>query len=381
MAIISQFPLHVVPGFSVGYPKGHFATWLPQIAEGFSGANGIEFHWIALDAELPERRAAEWMGQKFHGLPTAKRGRAASFFREDRRAIHGVLREIEPDFVHGWGNEDACGLAAVTSRYPAIVGVQGLLSEYVLHNAMPARVYLQAMIELFVLNRARELICESRWSCERTRARCLGRESIHQVDYGVQKIFHGQPWQPDPRKPIALFAGSVDPRKGIQDVVAAFRDSRLAGAELHVVGSDQGKFAGRLKAASPANIFWHGRRPIEECAEFLGRAWCLVLPTRSDTGPMALKEARVVGLPVICSPHSGARDYLVEGGNGFLVDPGDIPTLADRLAKLLGDHALCRTMGAMRHAEDRRSYHPDTTVQGLLEVYRGFARSRAKSAG
>jgi len=387
VAILAQFPIHILPEFAhLGEPKQHYATWLPQLAQGFGGAiaNGLpqrlnlmadssplEIHWVTLSTEVTEPCTVEYLHQTFHILPTATRGRASSLFRADRKSIQKVLEEINPDLVHGWGNEDVYGLAAVLSGRPNMVSVQGLLSHYVLRNRLPSRTYLQALIELYVVNKADELVCESRWSCDMVRRRLLKRSTpIHHIEYGVQECFYEAQWQPDPSKPVAIFTGAVEPRKGIQDVVQAFKHPRLSQAELWVLGADNTPFAQALKKIAPPNVKWFGRLGLKESIKYLSQGWCFVLPTRGDTGPMAVKEAMVVGLPVISSPQSGARDYICEGENGFLV-PCDQPgVLAERLERLLTNYDHCRAMGAVRWEEAREYFRPERTAALLLKIYK-----------
>ena len=104
IAILAAFPLHTLKSFGEEFrPKGHYATWLPQIAEAWEGQKGVEIHWIVMTELVKERRdVCEW-GQMFHVLPTSQMGRAATLFREDRIAIGAVLDEIQPDLVHGLG--------------------------------------------------------------------------------------------------------------------------------------------------------------------------------------------------------------------------------------------------------------------------------------
>ena len=431
VAILAQFPIHILPEFSyLGEPKQHYATWLPQLAQGFGVAiangewrmaNGslrrlkevedsgfriensedapvitpprassppltpesliqnqdpLEIHWITLSTEVSEPRVVEYLNQTFHILPTTTSGRASSLFREDRRNIQASIDRINPDLVHGWGNEDVYGLAAVLSGRRNMVSVQGLLSYCVLRNRYPNRTYFQALLELFVLNRADALVCESKWACDMVRRRLLNRNKrIHHVEYGVQGFIFVKKWQPNLSKPIAIFTGSVAPSKGIQDVVNAFRHPNLCNSELWVLGADNTPFARKLKKNAPPNIKWFGRLGIQECIEHLSQGWCFVLPTRGDTGPMAVKEAMVVGLPVVSSPNSGARDYIRDGENGFLVPCARPDILAERLECLLKDYEVCRAMGAARHEEAREHFRPERTADKFVRIYRdGFQK-------
>jgi glycosyltransferase involved in cell wall biosynthesis len=405
VAILAQFPVHILQEFAhLGEPKQHYATWLPQLAQGFGAAiansewrladseaantllvthnsshppesliqnpHPLEIHWVTLSTEVSEPRTVQYLHQTFHILPTAPSGRASSLFRADRRQIQAVIDRINPGLVHGWGNEDVYGLAAVLSGRRNMVSVQGLLSYYVLRNRLPTRTYLQALIEVFVLNRADELVCESRWSCDMVRRRLVNRKKpIHHVEYGVQQCFYEAVWHPEASRPVAVFTGSVEPRKGIQDIVKAFRDPRLKDAELWVLGADNTPFAKKLKENAPPNIKWFGRLGLEESIRHLSRGWCFVLPTRGDTGPMAVKEAMVVGLPVISTPSSGARDYIHDGENGFLVPCGQADVLAERLERLLKNYDTCRAIGEGRRDLAHTEFCSERTTELLIKIY------------
>jgi glycosyltransferase involved in cell wall biosynthesis len=50
----------------------------------------------------------------------------------------------------------------------------------------------------------------------------------------------------------------------------------------------------------------------------------LLLPTRADTSPNAVKEAVVAGVPVVAANVGGIPDYVLPGKNGVLFTPGDL---------------------------------------------------------
>lgn len=70
--------------------------------------------------------------------------------------------------------------------------------------------------------------------------------------------------------------------------------------------------------------------------------------------PMALLEAQACGVPLVSyTCHCGPSEIITEGENGFLVDVGDVETLADRISKLIENESLRLKMGqfAKQHAK------------------------------
>jgi glycosyltransferase involved in cell wall biosynthesis len=57
----------------------------------------------------------------------------------------------------------------------------------------------------------------------------------------------------------------------------------------------------------------------------------LLLPTRADTSPNAVKEAVVAGVPVVASRVGGIPDYVFPGENGVLFAPGNKSEFVDAI--------------------------------------------------
>jgi len=370
ISILAAFPLHHLEAFGERYrPAGHYATWLPQIAEAWKNQSDFEIHWVVMSELVQERRVVFEWGQKFHVMPTSQRGRSSTLFRADRKAIALVLEEIQADLVHGWGTEDVYGLAAVLSGRPNIVSMQGILSYYALKNRMHARSYLQAMLELFILWKAERITAESEWGQSAVMKRNPFAK-VELIEYGVQQVFFQTKWQPEETKPFALFVGSIAPRKGIQDLVEAFRDQKLLGKELVVIGGGEGEWSENLQKSAPPNIRWLGRKTAEETAHYMGKAWCLVLPTRADTSPNVVKEARVIGLPVITTQNGGQASYVKDGEDGYFVDCGDANGLIEKVGKLLGCFAKAHAMGDEGKKRYRNLFIAKDTSDFFLKLYK-----------
>jgi glycosyltransferase involved in cell wall biosynthesis len=56
-------------------------------------------------------------------------------------------------------------------------------------------------------------------------------------------------------------------------------------------------------------------------------------------------EAMSYGLPVLATRVGAIPDFVTPGENGYLVTPGDVDTLAERLIALLGNPDLLRDFG------------------------------------
>jgi glycosyltransferase involved in cell wall biosynthesis len=72
---------------------------------------------------------------------------------------------------------------------------------------------------------------------------------------------------------------------------------------------------------------------------------CLT-PTMNEGFSNALIEEMAAGLPVIATDVGGNREAVVDGVTGYIVPPGDDPTIAAKIMGLYQNPELRRTMGA-----------------------------------
>ena len=368
--MLCNFPLHTLENSPIRFLQGQHATsWLVDLPEAFSKIQGLEMHWITLSDQVEKEMAFRIDGAMFHVLPTSKQGRASSFFVQDRRRIKECLNKLRPDVVHGWGTEDVYALAAARSCRPNIVSMQGILSKIVLKSWRHPREYFQAILELYCLRKAQVVTTESEWGAALVRRR-RGNKPVEVVEYGVQKTFFSTQWKPRVENNLTIFVGTIRAGKGIQDLVEAFRDPELSGSELVVVGAVEGKWAKKLQKNAPPNIRWLGRKTAMETAHCMAKAWCLALPTRADTSPNVVKEARVIGLPVITTRNGGQASYVQDGEDGYFVECGDVLDLVEKLKKVLGSLPTTKKLGVLGQQRYRDLFTADQTARDFLLYYR-----------
>ena len=143
------------------------------------------------------------------------------------------------------------------------------------------------------------------------------------------------------RKPIAFFAGLLDQRKGVFEVLKAAEE--LPEVEFIIAGTafDMAPFmkayeGSKVKAQITLIPEWIS---AEKVFEYMQQARVLLLPSWGETMPLILEEAIVFGLPVITTPVGVIPDYVQDGVHGHLIEPGDVPSLIKAIRHVIEDEA------------------------------------------
>jgi glycosyltransferase involved in cell wall biosynthesis len=110
----------------------------------------------------------------------------------------------------------------------------------------------------------------------------------------------------------------------------------------------------------------------EQVASFFAAFDVFVLPSANEGTPVTAIEALAAGKPVVATRVGGIPDVVRDGEDGFLVAPGDVEALADRLAELATDDALRERMGEAARARVRERYSVERLVDDVDRLYRSL---------
>lgn len=188
-----------------------------------------------------------------------------------------------------------------------------------------------------------------------------------------------------PDGPIVAFVGRVQPLKGVDVALDAYRLVRAVypDATLLIVGGPSGPRGGREMRALQARAgriggdvrFWDPQ-PHSTLADVYRAADVVHVPSRSETFGLVAVEAQACGTPVVAADVGGLRFSVRDGESGFLVPGWESVDHAAALMEILGDPAQADLMGkrAIEHAE-RFSW--DNAANRFLELYAGVVAARA----
>jgi alpha-maltose-1-phosphate synthase len=151
----------------------------------------------------------------------------------------------------------------------------------------------------------------------------------------------------------AVFVGRIGRRKGVPQLLEAWRRLALPQAELLLVGEPDED--GRRLLKRYAGLYrFVGSHPKYEVHRFFQESDVFVFPSLAEGSAYVTYEALASELPVVTTPNSGS--VIRDGIDGLIVGPGDVDGLCDRIRLLYDDPDLRRWMGAQGRELVRRHF-------------------------
>jgi phosphatidylinositol alpha-mannosyltransferase len=184
-------------------------------------------------------------------------------------------------------------------------------------------------------------------------------------------------WQDGTRN--VLFVGRHEPRKGLIELLKAFRILRKTGCEcrLLVVGSGPQEREARryVMTRRLGGVEFLGRVSDNEKAQLFKTADVYVSPaTGRESFGIVLLEAMAAGTAIVCSDIHGYKGVVRRGTDGLLVPPRKPKALAAAIGTLLADDELRARMG--RSGTLRAEEFSWERVTAKVEDYYGFVIRR-----
>jgi glycosyltransferase involved in cell wall biosynthesis len=153
---------------------------------------------------------------------------------------------------------------------------------------------------------------------------------------------------------LVLTVGGIEPRKGSDHLVRAMallRDRLEPSPVLAVIGGhsfqDHRAYRDGVLASLPGlglelgrDVVLLGTLPDEEIPGWYHAADAFAFPSVNEGFGLVVLEALAAGTPAVVTDLPVFREYLTEGHDALVVEPGDDEGLAEQLHRLATDPAL-----------------------------------------
>ena len=345
---------------------------LPDAAQQGVGF-GVAFNW-----DIPLLEGYQWQQ-----VPDLRgKGGLRGFFASRIHRPGALLRSLKPDVVllTGWQAWPLVQMLAAARWQGVPVLMRGE------SNALRQRPWAARLLHRLLLGQCQAFLTIGQGNQAFYRGYGIPEDRLFSAPYYVdnvrfaasaaslapQREVRRRQWQIPEKAVCFLYAGKLEPKKCILDVLEALRLAvQRGGTPLHllVVGT------GALMPQAQALVAQHGL-PVT-FAGFLNQtempaayvaADCLVLASDfGETWGLVVNEAMACGRPALVSDRAGCGpDLITEGKTGEIFPFADVQALSDRMAALALDRDKLAAMGAHARARVEQGYSVERAVAGTL---------------
>ena len=158
------------------------------------------------------------------------------------------------------------------------------------------------------------------------------------------------------------------PFKGLRQLIAGMHlieDPRVH--LIHLGDYDEADYQLAQQGPAAARIHMLGLR--KDAVHFLPGKDVCICPSTRDASPRSLREAMACKVACIVTDIPGARDLVVDGRTGIIVQAGSPQAIAEGIRVLAADRAKTKMMGEAGYQRIRTDYTMEEYVRRLKGVF------------
>jgi len=177
----------------------------------------------------------------------------------------------------------------------------------------------------------------------------------------------------DDDKPTIMFAGRLEPRKGVPVLLKAFQTlkKKIPNARLVICGdgSMRKKWQQMAHSMDLDDVFFEGFIARDNLPAYYHRADVYVSPSvTNESFAITLLEAMAARTPVIATTNNGSNTLGEHGVTGLVIEPRDDIALAQAMEYLLEDRDTSERLG--NAAQERaREFDWNVVARRILDYY------------
>jgi len=208
----------------------------------------------------------------------------------------------------------------------------------------------------------------------------LPQDRVRVIPNGIPDAFESNDISGDCSRPTILFLSTLMQEKGVFELIKALPGIAKDVPDMRAVFA--GEWLRPQEQAAANNIIREFK--MEPFVEFLGpvappfkhqilrAAHVFVMPThyRNEGHPYVILEAMSAGLPIVSTAVGCIPETVLDGVNGFIIDPNNIDELIHRVVSLLSDKSLRNRMGRASRERFLGNYTLTRFAHDMHELFR-----------
>ncbi len=289
------------------------------------------------------------------------------------------LRSRRIDHLHNHFADSSCTVSMLAATLAGIQFSFTLHGPYIFFEPYRWKLDLKIQQALFV-------VCIS-YYC-RSQAMLFSKpeewSKLHIIHCGID-LNRYQPVTHQPGQKRLLYVGRLSAAKGVPILLQAIAAiaKQHPDLQLTIVGDGPDRQSLELQASQLGisnRLKFVGYQSQEAVCQYLQNCDIFVLPSFAEGLPVVLMEAMATGIPVIATAIAAISELVEDGINGYLVPPGAVEPLAQRLDQLLSDSQLRQTLGQAGRIRVEQAFNLYQEVDSLKRLMGLMIRDKAFSS-
>lgn len=323
------------------------------------------------------------------------------------------VRSFQPDLIHIWGTEFSIGndLSREITDIPFVYRIQGAINAiskypngYLPLSAMGKKLGLisglklykykkdarfmkkQAETELQMIAKSKAIFSDNEWALKQYQMK-LKNLNIYYDRLPIRSTFFENQWNLDKAQPHSLFclAGRTA-YKGIHNAIEAVHLLKQEFPDILL------KIPGSISCRNPQwlfepsyitylkqlisdyglekNVVFLGMLNQQEMAAQMRESSVFVMPSVIENESATLREAMLLGMPVVSSFVGDIYETVVHGTNGLVYRYEEYEMLAYFIRELFLNPEKAIAMGAKARADMQEKYQNQNYGETLIKIYR-----------
>lgn len=171
---------------------------------------------------------------------------------------------------------------------------------------------------------------------------------------------------------VVLFVGRLDDGKGVPDLIEAVCEMDV---QLRIIGDGnrREKFESLAsRRLDPDSYEFVGEVPHDEIHAEYQSADMFCLPSYHESFGIVVIEALACGLPVVTTNLDAIEEYVDDGENALLFEPGDVEALEDAINHIRNSEDLRQKLSSSGR-ETALQYSWESQTEKMTNIYRQLA--------
>ena len=170
-----------------------------------------------------------------------------------------------------------------------------------------------------------------------------------------------------------IFVGRLSEEKGVSVLLQARRSVK----DFKLLVAGEGELREKLEAtvSNDSGVLFLGFLPRERLARVWRDAAFTVVPSVCyENFPYAILESFAFGKPVIATRIGGMPELVRDGESGFLVEPGNVAELTEKISYMISRPEEVSRMGRLARLSAQDKYSTEAHYESIMNLYERMAR-------